>query len=85
MQCPECFSKNTLVIDSRPVTQAIKRRRKCENCKHRFTSYEMILSDIKDVGIKYIGQGLKDIEIGKIVKKILSRSLRNNLKEKDFL
>lgn len=44
MRCPECQSDQTKVIDSRQVEQglAIRRRRVCENCQHRYTTYERI-------------------------------------------
>ena len=44
MRCPFCNSDNTSVVDSRPVEDinAIRRRRKCENCSKRFTTYEKI-------------------------------------------
>lgn len=44
MRCPFCNSDNTSVVDSRPVEEsnAIRRRRKCENCRKRFTTYEKI-------------------------------------------
>ncbi|GAB4141679.1 MAG: hypothetical protein Fur0024_3900 [Patescibacteria group bacterium] len=44
MICPSCNSKNTRVIDSR-VSQdgtSIRRRRECEKCNFRFTTYEKI-------------------------------------------
>lgn len=42
MQCPYCGSDRTKVIDSRPAERgtAIRRRRRCEECDHRFTTYE---------------------------------------------
>lgn len=42
MKCPFCGHENTKVVDSRPVEgdSAIRRRRLCENCNKRFTSYE---------------------------------------------
>jgi transcriptional repressor NrdR len=42
MLCPVCGSEDTRVIDSRPAEsgQAIRRRRHCENCQQRFTTYE---------------------------------------------
>ena len=42
MQCPFCGSGNTRVVDSRPAEQgrAIRRRRECEACGDRFTTYE---------------------------------------------
>ncbi|MCC8141660.1 MAG: transcriptional regulator NrdR [Lachnospiraceae bacterium] len=44
MKCPFCGSDNTKVIDSRPADDnlAIRRRRECEDCKKRFTTYEKV-------------------------------------------
>lgn len=42
MRCPLCGADNTRVIDSRPAEagHAIRRRRTCEDCGDRFTTYE---------------------------------------------
>lgn len=44
MKCPFCGKENTKVIDSRPVedTNSIRRRRSCDECGKRFTTYEKI-------------------------------------------
>ena len=44
MRCPFCNQDNTKVVDSRPVedTNAIRRRRMCESCGKRFTTYEKV-------------------------------------------
>ncbi|MEJ6348639.1 transcriptional regulator NrdR [Holzapfeliella sp. He02] len=44
MQCPMCHQKTSRVIDSRPSDEgrAIRRRRECENCQFRFTTFERI-------------------------------------------
>ncbi len=44
MKCPFCNYENTKVIDSRPAeeTNSIRRRRACEDCGKRFTTYEKI-------------------------------------------
>ncbi|MGN1410077.1 MAG: transcriptional regulator NrdR [Eubacteriales bacterium] len=44
MRCPRCFSNNSKVVDSRPVEEnnSIRRRRECESCHFRFTTYEII-------------------------------------------
>lgn len=46
MKCPYCMKDDTRVIDSRPSEEnnAIKRRRECDHCKNRFTTYERIES-----------------------------------------
>ena len=42
MKCPFCDHPDTKVIDSRPTEEghAIRRRRGCDNCGRRFTTYE---------------------------------------------
>ena len=40
MQCPYCGSTQHRVVDSREAADAIRRRRQCENCDQRFTTYE---------------------------------------------
>ena len=43
MQCPYCKYKESKVIDSRHTDpKSIRRRRECESCKKRFTTYEKI-------------------------------------------
>lgn len=44
MKCPYCGSDNTRVIDSRPAddNNAIRRRRLCDDCGKRFTTYEKV-------------------------------------------
>jgi transcriptional repressor NrdR len=40
MQCPFCGSTQNRVVDSREAADAIRRRRECEACGQRFTTYE---------------------------------------------
>ena len=42
MRCPYCHHAETKVLDSREVEEsdAIRRRRECEKCEKRFTTYE---------------------------------------------
>ena len=44
MRCPFCENEDTKVIDSRHTEEghAIRRRRECEKCGKRFTTYEKI-------------------------------------------
>lgn len=44
MKCPFCGHENTRVIDSRPAedNNSIRRRRACDECDKRFTTYEKI-------------------------------------------
>ena len=44
MRCPFCEAQDTRVIDSRPTEDghAIRRRRECDKCGKRFTTYEKV-------------------------------------------
>lgn len=44
MKCPFCGKENTRVIDSRPSddNNSIRRRRQCDECNKRFTTYEKV-------------------------------------------
>ena len=44
MQCPNCHKNASKVIDSRPTDEGrtIRRRRECENCGYRFTTFERV-------------------------------------------
>ena len=44
MKCPFCSDENTRVIDSRPADEnnSIRRRRVCDECGKRFTTYEKV-------------------------------------------
>lgn len=44
MKCPYCDYAGTKVLDSRPANEnkSIRRRRECEKCSRRFTTFEMI-------------------------------------------
>lgn len=44
MKCPFCGKEDTKVIDSRPADEgsSIRRRRQCDQCRKRFTTYEKV-------------------------------------------
>lgn len=44
MRCPYCDHNGTKVLDSRPANEnrSIRRRRECEKCQRRFTTFEMV-------------------------------------------
>lgn len=44
MKCPFCSCEDSKVIDSRPTDEGerIRRRRECNSCQKRFTTYEII-------------------------------------------
>ena len=50
MKCPYCEHDDTKVSDSRDSKDgtSIKRRRQCQNCEKRFSTYEKVLKlDLK--------------------------------------
>ena len=51
MKCPKCLKDETKVVDSRPVEEedAIRRRRECEACGFRFSTYEQV--EILDLSV----------------------------------
>lgn len=71
MHCPNCQFEDTKVLDSRPVDEgsAIRRRRQCEKCEFRFSTYEEI--EILDLSIVK-----KDGRKQMFTKEKLERSLR---------
>ena len=48
MKCPFCASDKTQVLESRVVEEgaSIRRRRECENCGKRFTTYEKVKGSV---------------------------------------
>jgi len=45
MKCPSCSREDSKVVDSRSIHggDSIRRRRECNECKYRYTTYEYIL------------------------------------------
>jgi transcriptional repressor NrdR len=46
MECPHCGHTQHKVIDTRDAGDSIRRRRQCEQCSQRFTTYENIAADL---------------------------------------
>ncbi len=88
MKCPFCESPNTSVIDSREAEDGkiVRRRRECDDCKARFTTYERPeLTDIlvlKRKGEKENYQREK-IELG--IKKALEKRPISNQKIEELV
>ena len=72
MKCPFCENEDTKVIDSRHTEEgtAIRRRRECEKCGKRFTTYEKIEEGIikacekRPVSLADMEKCVDDIERG---------------------
>lgn len=84
MKCPFCGSANTQVKDSRPGDDgtAIRRRRQCDDCGARFTTFERVqLRDL--IVIKHDGEK-ENFERDKLLRS-LQISLRKRPVESDQL
>ena len=46
MRCPHCGHPHHKVIDTRDAGDAIRRRRRCEDCGRRFTTYEHVSANL---------------------------------------
>ena len=46
MNCPHCGQTAHRVIDTRDTGDAIRRRRQCEQCGQRFTTYEHVAANL---------------------------------------
>ncbi len=61
MQCPKCESMYIITVNSRHCTKqnAVRRRRQCSECNHRFNSYEIIQNSEYDLRILLKSEGSK--------------------------
>ena len=57
MRCPFCLVDDDKVVDSRPADDgyAVRRRRECLGCGHRYTTYERV-EEIRLVVVKHSGR-----------------------------
>jgi transcriptional repressor NrdR len=74
MRCPRCLADETKVIDSRDADEgaAIRRRRSCIACRHRFTTYERF-EEVPLVVVKS-GGGREPFDRAKIVAGVTAAS-----------
>lgn len=49
MDCPSCDNADTRVVDSREAVDSIRRRRECQACAYRFTTFERVEFRLPDV------------------------------------
>lgn len=83
MKCPVCGSMDNKVIDTRPTeNSAIRRRRECNGCKNRFTTYEMVevtpLFVIKKDGSREV------FDKRKIMTGLIKSCYKQNVKNEDL-
>jgi transcriptional repressor NrdR len=70
LRCPFCAHENSQVKDSRPAEDgaAIRRRRQCEDCGARFTTFERV--QLRDLTIVKAGNRRESFDRGKLERSI---------------
>lgn len=74
MRCPQCRENDDAVIDSREFNDglAIRRRRSCSRCEHRWTTYEKVWEGTIDhQALRTMVDGALD-ELREVVSKVLA-------------
>ena len=58
MRCPKCGGSKSSVVDSRQAEDGntIRRRRECEECHYRFTTYERVEERTLEIGRARVGK-----------------------------
>ncbi len=84
MHCPVCFADDTRVIDSRAADDgtAIRRRRGCAQCSHRFTTFERV-EEVPLVVVKRTG-ARQPFDRDKIVRGLCSASKGRPISAEQF-
>ncbi|HEX8261595.1 MAG TPA: transcriptional regulator NrdR [Allosphingosinicella sp.] len=70
MRCPFCSHENSQVKDSRPTEDgaSIRRRRQCEECSARFTTFERV--QLRDLTVVKAGNRREPFDRGKLERSI---------------
>ena len=68
MRCPFCGNEETQVKDSRPTedNSAIRRRRECPACEHRFTTFERV--QLREMTVVKAGNRKQPFDRDKIIR-----------------
>ncbi len=79
MKCPFCANSNTEVVDSREVMEGngIRRRRECESCGKRFTTYEKV--DLEGIAVIKRDGTRQPFDKSKILGGIMKASEKRNI------
>ncbi len=79
MHCPVCHADDTKVVDSRLAEEgaAVRRRRHCLSCSHRFTTFERV-DEVPLTVVKSDGRS-EPFDRGKIVAGILAATKGRNV------
>ena len=72
MRCPYCSATDVKVLESResPNEESTRRRRECENCEKRFTTYERV--ETIDISVVKKNGALEAFDRNKILKGIMT-------------
>jgi transcriptional repressor NrdR len=70
MRCPFCSHENSQVKDSRPTEDgaSIRRRRQCEECSARFTTFERV--QLRDLSVVKAGNRREPFDRAKLERSI---------------
>ena len=81
MRCPFCAHDDSQVKDSRPTEDntAIRRRRQCESCGARFTTFERV--QLRDIVVVKSNEGRETFERGKIERSVALASRKRGLSQ----
>jgi len=81
MRCPFCAHDDSQVKDSRPTEDntAIRRRRQCESCGARFTTFERV--QLRDVTILKSGDRREPFERSKIEQSVALACRKRNISQ----
>ena len=58
--CPYCGYNKSMVVDSRPVADGVRRRRECDQCGKRFTTYEFTDKMVQRIKNRAVEIGLRE-------------------------
>ncbi|MEE8325141.1 MAG: transcriptional regulator NrdR [Candidatus Humimicrobiaceae bacterium] len=79
MKCPYCTNPDTRVVDSRLTdsNDSVRRRRECEKCMKRFTTYERI--DIKPIAIIKKDSTREPFDRNKLMSGLIRACIKRNI------
>ena len=79
MKCPYCANADTKVVDSRLTdsNDSVRRRRECEKCGKRFTTYERI--DIKPIAVIKKDNTRDPFDRNKIMSGLIRACIKRNI------
>ncbi len=82
MKCPYCTNSDTRVVDSRLTdsNDSVRRRRECEKCGKRFTTYERI--DIKPIAIIKKDSTREPFDRNKLMSGLIRACIKRNISTK---